>query len=538
MSASYSKFSSPSILDNGAVAASALQSHQNIPLPVKYGFRPNINLNTPTRDLLSYIFAPPDDADHQMPFSSTHGRKPSPYDAWGDQACRLENDSFKAEYVFMKFISHPINMAASKPNLFPLFTLDLVEVFFQIVHTRIPLLNPAQFRDRLQLGLSPSSHSQEPLHPALVATVLAWGTKFSEHPLLVADRRRPGGQSLLAKTLIDRARDLAEALKVHRIPKADHVVIGLLIEPLQSLNAESRGMMVFAWWMALISDAYASVYYRRKPVLDDEDYDVDFYTGEPLNTEGITDAQGLQSPRDQLEGYYGAAHSLARTARSMSRHLWKPVTDVEGIPFDVLQKFTVELTEWRDKYLTLVGVPSNFKGDWDFVSAVSSCASDATYHVMWIILFNALDDFGVREIQNNSVDSNNPRIEEVKRKILEEALHGALRIAGLAAVLTSNGYLRLDPAVMHVSCIQAGTLLARLGRQEVKNCIEGLEQYSHSYEEAGAQALEMGKTYAQALAGEPQFRNMGRSVPARMTPDEGSSTDDHDTDMKEDRVHM
>jgi hypothetical protein len=109
-----------------------------------------------------------------------------------------------------------------------------VEVFFQIVHTRIPLLNPAQFRNRLQLGSSPSPTGEKPLHPALVATVLAWGTKFSEHPLLVADRRRPGGQSLLAKTLIDRARDLAEALKVHRISSPDHVVIGLLIEPLQS----------------------------------------------------------------------------------------------------------------------------------------------------------------------------------------------------------------------------------------------------------------------------------------------------------------
>ena len=107
-----------------------------------------------------------------------------------------------------------------------------MEVFFQIVHTRIPLLNPAQFRSRLQLSLS--SSGKNPLHPALVATVLAWGAKFSEHPLLVADRRRSGGQRLLAKELIDRARNLAEALKVHRIPTPDHVVIGLLIEPLQS----------------------------------------------------------------------------------------------------------------------------------------------------------------------------------------------------------------------------------------------------------------------------------------------------------------
>lgn len=109
-----------------------------------------------------------------------------------------------------------------------------MEVFFQIVHTRIPLLNPAQFRKNLQLHPTAVPNGEKPLHPALVATILAWGSKFSEHPLLVADRRRPGGQSLLAKTLIDRARDLAEALKVHRMPSPDHVVIGLLIEPLQS----------------------------------------------------------------------------------------------------------------------------------------------------------------------------------------------------------------------------------------------------------------------------------------------------------------
>jgi hypothetical protein len=119
-----------------------------------------------------------------------------------------------------------------------------VEVFFQIVHTRIPLLNPAQFRTRLKLQAASASNNptskppalpdnSKPLHPALVATVIAWGTKFSEHPLLVADRRRPSRQSRMAAALIDRARELAESLKVHRIPSADNVVISLLIEPLQ-----------------------------------------------------------------------------------------------------------------------------------------------------------------------------------------------------------------------------------------------------------------------------------------------------------------
>jgi hypothetical protein len=90
-----------------------------------------------------------------------------------------------------------------------------------------------QIGSRSQLTVPPTS-DKPPLHPALVATVLAWGAKFSEHPLLVADRRRPGGQSLLARTAIDRARELAEAMKVHRIATTEHVVIGLLMEPLQS----------------------------------------------------------------------------------------------------------------------------------------------------------------------------------------------------------------------------------------------------------------------------------------------------------------
>ena len=73
-----------------------------------------------------------------------------------------------------------------------------------------------------------------------MATVVAWGAKFSEHPLLVADRLNSSTrQSGLAKTLIVRAREVAEALKVHRVPAAEHVVIALLIEPLQSRASSS-----------------------------------------------------------------------------------------------------------------------------------------------------------------------------------------------------------------------------------------------------------------------------------------------------------
>ncbi|KIL53772.1 hypothetical protein M378DRAFT_19584 [Amanita muscaria Koide BX008] len=128
--------------------------------------------------------------------------------------------------------------------------------------------------------------------------------------------------------------------------------------------------MIFAWWMACICDAYASVYYRRKPTLDDDDYDIDFYTLEPPRLEPVDAQNPMPSPRVQLEllGYYRAAHSLARTARKMSRHLWKPIVESDGIAYDILCTFSQELTQWRNDYLQLVGIQNGSVGDWDFVS--------------------------------------------------------------------------------------------------------------------------------------------------------------------------
>jgi len=67
--------------------------------------------------------------------------------------------------------------------------------------------------------------------------------------------------------------------------------------------------------------------------------------------------------------------------------------------------------------------------------AVSSCASDATYHVMWIVLFNAIDEFGVKEQVNeetgNQGEITSEEIDAMKRKICDQACQGAVRIAGL-----------------------------------------------------------------------------------------------------------
>ena len=62
---------------------------------------------------------------------------------------------------------------------------------------------------------------------------------------------------------------------------------------------------------------------------------------------------------------------------------------------------------------------------------------------MWVIVFNAVDDFGVKEyneaVRMGTMPSSvpgNQQIESVKHKILDEALHGALRIAGLVSLIS------------------------------------------------------------------------------------------------------
>jgi hypothetical protein len=261
------------------------KSAYGAPWNAKSGDYPNVSLQSSTPNLLFHLFSPPEPAPSESIFAfGPFKSRPPAYSAWGDMASNLEEEAFRIE-----------------------FALDLVEVYFQIVHTRLPLLNPIQFRTRLNLqatGQRPimGSKQDEPIHPALIATVIAWGAKFSEHPLLVGDRQRNGGQSLLARTLIDRCREIAEATKVHRIPHKDHVVIALLIETLQCQNPntengfhgfwlnsgirnllglqinhksvmaeikdpETRGTMIFAWWMACLADAFSAFYYRRKPML-------------------------------------------------------------------------------------------------------------------------------------------------------------------------------------------------------------------------------------------------------------------------------
>jgi len=73
--------------------------------------------------------------------------------------------------------------------------------------------------------------------------------------------------------------------------------------------------------------------------------------------------------KGRIQGYYRAAHSLARTARSMSRKLWRPATDSDGIPLETLSSFYQALRDWRAEFLEQVTVHMNdYSGDFLTVS--------------------------------------------------------------------------------------------------------------------------------------------------------------------------
>jgi len=91
---------------------------------------------------------------------------------------------------------------------------------------------------------------------------------------------------------------------------------------------------------------------------------------------------------------------------------------------------------------------------------------------------------------------------------------------------------------MHISCILAGTLLARLCRPEVTNCIDGLKQYSYAYEEAGDQAKEMSKLYQRVRMGDVELNHM-LSVAPRINSSSSSPHSHHGQPMVVDEhIHM
>jgi hypothetical protein len=118
----------------------------------------------------------------------------------------------------------------------------LLDSFFQITHIRYPLLDPDQFRAQFN---DPDTHPDGALYHPLLAVVLAWGARFSESNILVADReemvardQKGVSRCRVVQLLVIRAREVGEVWKAFRNAKMDNVILGILMEPLLARESD------------------------------------------------------------------------------------------------------------------------------------------------------------------------------------------------------------------------------------------------------------------------------------------------------------
>jgi hypothetical protein len=473
---------------------------------------------------------------------------------------------------------------------------DLIETYFSIVHTRYPILDAADFRRRFH---DPSPENGGPPADVLVAVILGWGAKFSENPIILADRRegahqltptqkrkreaatslnsaahvataapvqgdaqerqrqlaghsadqyRVIGRSRIAEDLVIKAQEVLDRNKVHRISSLDNIRAALIVEALfwrpsydsvggkdelgvnpnprkrrglyvcdgawvssaiwhlkelqvhrqetieRISNPIQRPLVAMCWWLACMMDAHMSAFYRRKPYLAQEDYTTNLPAPPPApEQEGphpLASEQGYQV-------WLTSSQQQVEMMRMVYPTLWDPQTAIHGVSASKLEKLVSIALAWRENHLALVGAPSpTWPSTWNFADAVTACASDMNYHIVWILMWEALEEFGIAELKvvpktEGKDELDQSKIIELKDRIYTEALNGSLRCANLSQVLCDNFYLRLEAGIMRWSMAEAGFCLTKFKRPEVKSIIEALRQYGQAFEECYDQANEL-----------------------------------------------
>ncbi|OCF45377.1 hypothetical protein I317_00622 [Kwoniella heveanensis CBS 569] len=428
---------------------------------------------------------------------------------------------------------------------------DLIETFFSIVHPRAAiLLDVDKFRSRFS---SPDTHPSGPLSHAFIAAILGWGVRFSEHPAILADREETSARDLsiatgrkrsrLVSLVIIRAREVAEENKILRLPSLENaqtlyflegllgrglhdsfeLIIALIgyqatytsavVRHLISLGYNTpRGLLsiqdqherseaVFVWWAVVMTEGYKTACHRMKPSLYDEDFEFEdlqepaTHPSFPVN--GPDGPLQYASVSVSMLHWYNGCRQITSVFRSLSRALWIPKTAVDGISLTFLRDIIHRTSVWRDDHLSIIGAPAQWPESWNFQQAITACSIDCLYHVIWLITNRAMDDFGIKE-EKSAMGGGMVEIESIKRRIKEEAEHAALRIAALIGILAENGYLKLDPLVIHHTIYEAGLYLASRGRSEHLICVAGLRQYSLAFPALWDQADELETVYAAA----------------------------------------
>ncbi|KAK8869613.1 hypothetical protein IAR55_000180 [Kwoniella newhampshirensis] len=409
---------------------------------------------------------------------------------------------------------------------------QLLETFFSICHPRYPCYDLTTFRARFQ---SPNTHPDGPLSHTVLAVALAWGARFSDHPIISHDRqecsardgdvaRRGRTRSRLVGLMVIRAREVAETCKAFRAPKLENVQALMILEGLlgqyrprcisaavehlivmgyntaaglmKIQDSKMRSEAISIWWVLVISDGFRSVFHRLKPCLYDEDYNIK-PPDAPINAE--PDRQQINGfsfgVADDTEAWFAAAHAGASMCRALCKSLWIPQTSETGIPLSTLRDFIHQASQLRGDFVSRLGVPSKWPEEWDFIQAMTACATDSFWHCLWLVVDRAIVEFGVKEEKSGVGGGWMLEVDNVKRRIREESEHAALRITALVAVLTEAGYMRLDPLICHHPVYEAGRYLASQGRVESLACVAGLKQYSTTFPAMWTQAEEVERIY-------------------------------------------
>ncbi|EJT98726.1 hypothetical protein DACRYDRAFT_110626 [Dacryopinax primogenitus] len=492
---------------------------------------PGSTSTTSTVQLIAWLLAPDGEAStpHSQGLSGWRGR---------------QGQSMPASESITGELS-PVDQLLVEDYMRNEFALDLTETYFQIVHIRIPLLNPDLFRARLRAsvpstslpippGYSSIAEALGPPSPALLATLMACGAKFSDHHLMQLDRETNGGSSRIQSRLLERAVEIAEAEKVFRTATLENVTLSMILEGMDPLtlgrpdrpdgpggfwlkvaadhifalgynkdsvvsaipDVETKGRAYFAWWITYLTDAYSAAFFRRKPALSDHDHS---------HAPPVAIDTTQYSDHSEFAIWLSAVYDLAVAARKLAVTAFSARSQTRGIVATELREVAALLYRWRDNHLARVGVPTTMQVDWDYLKAITCCVSDANYHVMWIIGHLAILDFDISPGGSNVAQPNTPPVDtdstrlvqDLKAEFAYEALHAATRISALTSLLTSHGYLRLDYNVLHYAIYAAGLTLAREGAPETVNCIAGLRQYSSAYPDAGPEADHISTIFAQ-----------------------------------------
>ncbi|KAJ9110430.1 hypothetical protein QFC19_001555 [Naganishia cerealis] len=325
-----------------------------------------------------------------------------------------------------------------------------------------PLLDPNNFRRRFS---NPSNPDGPPPAP-IIACILAWGAKFSEHPLIVADRQAssadlPAGRkrSRLAQMMSCRAQEVLETHKVFRVPSLENLQAALMMVPLvgpgqyrfwhcvsvelclalgynnrtvvtKQIPAKERGPAGYAFWLTFWHDACAPALAREQPRMlrrQDDDHD--------LEVSQFYESNAHSNPIGGLiQQWHSSITALSRTCRVFARGLYLPKCERLGVPMSTIKLIVDSLQSWRTEFLAKVGVPTVWPESWDFVAAVTACSSDLTYHALWVVLAQTLDESGIYELRQiergdafgSTIELHQTRVdaEAIRQKINDEALHG------------------------------------------------------------------------------------------------------------------